>query len=552
MRVFSLTVLALLFLPFLIYAQNLPTIDSFTVDNTALDYAEVERGIASANFSWQASGLRSGDSMEMHAWVNGDWALIGEGFEPIKTDSLVIAHPLSFELPRYRLSIVDSAGQRIAENILELHYAEAGNRPFIQYFASRAYGFSSNVIRDNLGVVMHWSVSNRWYRSNIYFEQLMADGSVIQIAENTPDEWRRATDEGTLFPRFPGEGINVVLRLRVANIDTGETLASYDTMLPITHDEGPDAELIRFTVNPTVGRLNGTVTLSWEVANASRVFIGQRVPLRSNVGMCTKNGGYRNETIYEDLPTTGSLEIQIPEEAYGAIRFQIVADYYYVGQYSCEPSPLLGEIFLELEDYSLYSPILQSFEFTTTTDAVAGDSFPISWSAREGQSIMIVQTSGYSSFSYESSEGVEVFNNLPLTGSMTIQVPNTIEIRQEPQFSVYLFLNRDDGTQPELLWSQNFRIDRDDNLACDSFIEVGAESAAPSSEVELRWDSCGTDAVRLEILSYVYDTSEFRDLGLAGTEQLILPDRTGYLVFVLHRLRDGELIELGRTGLLIE
>src|SRR5262249_2577797 len=151
-------------LPFSIYAQNLPTIDFFTVDNNALDYAAVEAGYESANFSWQASGLRAGDKMEMHAWVDGDWRLIGEGFEATKTDSLVIAHPLSFELPRYRLSIVDSSGQRIVENIMELHYAEDTVLPGISYFLSRAYSITPDSILDKEGVAVHWWIYNRWYR----------------------------------------------------------------------------------------------------------------------------------------------------------------------------------------------------------------------------------------------------------------------------------------------------------------------------------------------------------------------------------------------------
>jgi hypothetical protein len=554
MRVFSLTVLALLFLPFVIYAQNLPTIDSFTVDNNALDYAMVEAGYEEANFSWQASGLRSGDSMEMHAWVNGDWVLIGEDFEPIKTDSLVIAHPLSFELPRYRLSIVDSAGQRIAENILELHYAEPSRLPFVDYFLTREYTLPPQAILEDEGVAIHWRVSTRWHRSTIYFEQVFSDGRVIDIAVNNPNEWRRATDSGVLYPEYEGDGIDVVLRLRLVNIDTGETLAEKDHVLPLIREDVPQPELISFTVSPAVGRRGGTATLSWEVANAQRVFINQRTPTQNNLSMCRHNGGWSADIIYEDLPTTGSLEIQIPAEAYGQLRFQIVADRYLTGEYSCEPRPLLGEIFLDLESYNSFNPLVRQIGMSPSMVTVAGGALNLTWDVSEGQSIMVTQGSGYTG------EVDQTFSDLPLTGSLEIVIPDTVRVRQESYVWITVYLIRD-GVEPENIWNDAVNIDPDDNLSCVSYLRTEPPTIAPVvplQDIAVSWDGCGSENLLLRMLmedpdnNYTVVVDEIQNVGVSGSQTMTVPNRGGVLRFVLYRVLDGQQIELQRASLYVE
>jgi hypothetical protein len=550
MRFLSLTLLLCFFLTFTIQAQALPTIDFFTVDNHALDYAAVERGYETANFSWQAGGLRAGDKMEMHAWVNNDWRLIGEGFEAAKTDSLVIAHPLSFELPRYRLSVVDSSGQRIVESVLELQYAESSVAPRIAYFLSRELSFTPQSIQNQEGVAVHWWVYNRWYRSNIVYEQVMPDGRVISIAENVLTEFRRAVDQGVLYPRYPGDGEDVVLRLRVVDIDTGETLAQLDTILPIIASNTPPPELLSFSVSPSLGTRGGTATLSWNVANANRVYITQTA---TGVSGCKFT--LPPDEVYEDLPTTGTLDVQIPAEAYGAIRFQLVPDRYLVEAYSCEPSGILEEIYLELESYNAHNPLIREISLNPGSVALAGNVLELHWDISEGQSVLIQQGSGYGENALQ-----QTFSDLPLMGSLQITIPNTPQVRQDSYIWISLYLVREGVAEPEYLWSDSLSIDRDDNLNCEAFIRTEPPMITPippSQEIAVTWNGCGAGNLVLRTIleettnySIIQDSSQ--DVADSGSFVTTAPNQEGVVRFILYRVLEGQQIELQRASLLIE
>jgi hypothetical protein len=546
----SLALILLFVFPLLLHAQNLPVIDFFTVDTPVLDYSSVERGTAAANFSWQASGLRSGDRMQMHAWVNGDWRLIGENFEPAKTDSLVIAHPLSFELPRYRLSIVDSSGQRIVESFLELQYAEPTVLPGISYFLSRADTITPETILNDEGVAVHWSIYNRWYRSNIIYEQVLPDGRVIAIADNVLSEFRRATDQGVLYPEYAGDGQDVVLRLRVVNIDTNETLTQRDTIVPVIPSNHAPAELISFTVSPDLGRRGGTATLSWNVSNAHRVYITQTA-----TGVSGCKFSLPPDEVYRDLPTTGTLEVQIPAEAYGPIRFQIVPDRYIVGAFTCEPSGILEEIFLELENYNSYNPVIREIGLSPSDVARAGDTLSLNWNISEGQSLRITQSSGFSG------EAQQSFADLPLAGSLQITIPDTAQVRQDSYISVTAYLVREGVAEPEIIWTDGLTIDPDDNLNCVSYVRTEPPMIAtvlPNQDIAIAWDGCGLENLLLQTImedhnnNYEVVLDETQAVGTLGSQVITAPNQEGVLRFVLYRVLEGQQIEIQRTSLLVE
>src|SRR4051812_25169953 len=97
-----------------------PYIDFYTADRLAVDYPGVEEGIEAVNMSWKAVNVSDGNFMRMEAWVGGRWVLIGEHFVPEKSDRIVVSHPLSFDHPLYRLTILDGSGTIIDEKRLEL------------------------------------------------------------------------------------------------------------------------------------------------------------------------------------------------------------------------------------------------------------------------------------------------------------------------------------------------------------------------------------------------------------------------------------------------
>lgn len=186
----------LLFMGVETQAQPAPTIEYFTVDNHALDYPAVEAGVEAANFSWRVVGLREGDQMQMHALVGGQWRLIGAGFAPEKTDRLVIAHPLHFIPPTYRLSVVDAAGTPVAEHVLELSYAPPEGPPTVSMFLTFPPVEIIPLSAFDEPFHVQWRVSNRWFNSNLVFEQVLPDGTILNAEYSRPAEWQYALATG--------------------------------------------------------------------------------------------------------------------------------------------------------------------------------------------------------------------------------------------------------------------------------------------------------------------------------------------------------------------
>lgn len=344
----SLMLLLILSLTWNSQAQTLPVIVSFTVDTAALDYNAVEHGVATANFSWQVVGLREGDTMQMHALVKGAWVLIGEKFEPIKTDSLVIAHPSDFGQPTYRLSVVDATGAIVTESQLVLQYAPQTQQPFVYFFKTwDITSLTPDEVKVGTLVNVHWGITNRWQNSNPVFEQVMPDGNVVKVELPRANEWLNSTSRGTVLPQYPGDGYDVLLRLRLVNRTDGSTLAQRDLIIPVIDPNAPKPEVISFHVEPQIGQRGGKATISWSVANANRVIITMTA-----TGVSGCKFGLIPDEIYRDLPTSGTFEITLPEIAYDRIMFQLFPDRYIISEWGCTPLGVAKEIYLELESYT--------------------------------------------------------------------------------------------------------------------------------------------------------------------------------------------------------
>ena len=547
-----------LFLPVLFtaaaaWAQSGPIIESFTVDQSTLSYPEVEGGTAAANFSWRAVGLRESDQMQMHAWVGGHWILIGEGFEPEKTDQLVISHPLDFVPPKYRLSVVDATGTIVTEQILELSYAPPAELPSISMF----YAFPP---RDVIPMSafdepfrIQWEVRNRWFNSNIVFEQILSDGTVVNA--EYPAAWQYAHATGYVQLVYPGDYQDVVLQLRVVNRDDGSTLAQQQLILHVANSQLPQPELVSFTATPELVDLNGTVTLNWEVANTDAVFIEYEDGNPN--GSCAGN----LEEVYE-LPPSGTLDVTAPDWAISPLRFRLFADYHTSGdRHHCGSNQTpLAELPVELTDY-----VHQGVEYfhiepyrIDPYHFVPGDTFTVSWSVTEGQSVTITYPNLDAAQDQSDPNSIPVFAtyaDLPLTGSIEVTIPDNPGIRAYTYGYGYLWLYVIEAGEMPPVPDDSLTVfyDRDGNLECDPSLSVGdsdgagPDDAVAGTDVSVTWDSCGleTTLLRLALVtdgSYSSDNpdrEEFLPVNSSGTTTIRLPDEAGTFYIQLYYEHEG-------------
>ncbi len=316
-------------------AQGTPQIVSFTVDDPVVNYTATEAGVETAVFTWEAVNLRRGDTMRMDAWVGGAWVLIGEGFEPAKSDELVIAHPAQFGNPRYRLSILDATGAIVAAEELELQYSAPTAPTRVDWVKARAYSVAPGDVTEPL--LIHWHVANRPPNANLVFEQVLPNGEVVNIEMGEQKQWYNAFAEGTVQPQDPGAGYDVVLRLRVVDQDTGITLASRDSMVPVADRNQPRANLNSFTVTPQTATPGDEVTLTWDIENGQRVFITERI-MRAPEAMDCKHA-WTPDKVYEYLPAQGGITVTLPTDTddVTSVRYQIIYQSTFTSDWVCVP-----------------------------------------------------------------------------------------------------------------------------------------------------------------------------------------------------------------------
>lgn len=227
-----------------------PTIEFYTADRLAVDYAGVEAGTEAVNMSWKAVNLSGEDFMRMEAWVGERWILIGERFEPEKTDRIVISHPLSFAHPLYRLTILNGRGEIIDEQSLELTYLDTETTPQIFQFVAPVHGgVSADALSSGEVIVpVLWHIENRNYNQQPVIEQVaMPSGEVIAAPLSDSQKWLpRRGEEHILLS--PVDGDTVFLRLRVVNRLSNETLTETLITLPVVEspNENPVPSLPPF------------------------------------------------------------------------------------------------------------------------------------------------------------------------------------------------------------------------------------------------------------------------------------------------------------------
>ncbi len=544
-----------LFTGLVVQAQTLPTIELFSVDDEALSYPAVEAGTAAADFHWRAVGLRDGDRMQLHAWVGGEWALVGEDFAPEKTDRLVIAHPLDFVPPTYRLAVVDAGGRIVAEQALELSYAPPDEPPAVAMFLPFPPTITVPETVFDEPFHVQWQIENRWFNSNLVFEQILPDGTALNAELPRPVEWLPAYRDGYLQVVYPGDYQDVVLRLRVVNRDDDSTLTRQELVLHVDNGSIPPAELIRFSVTPDVIDPGDSVTVTWAVAHTDAVFIEYYDGLPN--GSCAGT----LETVFDDLPTSGSLEVTAPDIAYTGLAFRLFADFHVGGdRHHCgsyrDP---LAELQVTVTD--TIGQGVESFTVAPLRTAV-GQTVTLSWAVSEGQSVTIIQPDTDDTLPAwgEIPPVYETYSGLPLSGTLEVTIPDNPTARAAAGRYFLLYIVEDDAWPLVHDWNAHVVFDRDGDLDCDSTLRVGEEGragpgqASPGTDVEVRWDSCGqaNTLIRYALVTGGFDdppvSETFAPVAPAGTTTVTLPDEEGTFYIQLYYAHEGERYRLNSAA----
>jgi hypothetical protein len=454
-----ITIFILLGLTGISWAQSRPSIDEFTVDRDDLSPEGVERGFEVANFSWSVSGLRPDDRLQMHALVGEGWALIGENFESVKTDQLVIAHPLDFVKPTYRLSVVNATGERSAVRIIEIEYApNPFEPPIITRFSVDATALRPSESGEGQAILpVAWSIDRRWTNSNPVFEQILPDGETVNIELPREKSWLRAEGDGVVQPIPVESGQPLRLRLRVIDVDTDMTLTWRDLMIPAAPNS-PDAE--DFYVDPRDPAPNSAITIVWSVPAATRVWV---------LGYSRADFAEPNPlpiVTYAQQPSSGVINFVLPSDVTEGMWFDLYADQFAPGMVPAAHEDLL------INPDATTPPRVSYFRAfmqqpTQPGDiprAAPGETIRAEWAALNADSVRIELGYGIlPSAPRRDAPPLPVvleWDGLPIYGSLNITLPDDERIRNEAIVWLGIYPVGLDGTRVDFPFrSATFALD---------------------------------------------------------------------------------------------
>lgn len=179
----------------------------------------------------------------------------------------------------------------------------AGGAPAILEFNTPLSDVNRNaLIQRTARVPVSWDTTNRPFIANLVFDQVLPDGSALNVELPRPLPWVASTGQGMAAPIMPeGDPTEIVLRVRMINMLTREIYDEATITLPIRADGagtapniGDRATITSFTTTSTfVNRAqlsDGTarVPVAWTVANrpvTSNLYFEQVLPDGSAVNV---------------------------------------------------------------------------------------------------------------------------------------------------------------------------------------------------------------------------------------------------------------------------
>ncbi len=328
-----------------------PAIVDFVAVTNPVTLAEVEAGSANASLSWHIVNVTPGQRVTLDQFVGTGWVSLvpqGEQIEAVDTVDIVIADPLNFGSPTYRLSLLDSRGTALDQRFLVLPYAPDATAPTITEFSTTATSVALDALTEgDARVEVTWAVANRPPQSQIVFEQVQADDALVNVELTRPSLYVPSSGVGAVAPKAPTiAGGAVVVRMSVLAVPSGDVLASQELTVPILGQQtpqvlppgpsqttpqvlppGPDQttpqvlptpqvggpNIVLFTVEPTTVAPGGNVTMTWQVEGAESVQISEVLPA-SLSGLT-----------YVQLPMSGQVSVPLPAGATSTVTYVLSA-----------------------------------------------------------------------------------------------------------------------------------------------------------------------------------------------------------------------------------
>lgn len=336
-------------------SQYIPAIVSFSADADPITLADIESGEATVTLSWYIINVTPGQTVQVEYWQANGWIpawLTREAVLPIGQREVALQDTQSFAPPTFRLTLLDR-GNVIDQRFLVVPLSEPSEAAAITSFASTASSVDRAAVeRGRARIEVSWAVSDRPADSQLVFEQVLPDGSAVNVELPRAVYYVPSSGVGAVQPRLPQGEEFIRLRLSLVSVISGEVYASADLAVPFTGTTlpavlppgpsqatpavlppgpsqstpavlppgptatavpaaaGPNIQL--FSVTPARTPPGSSVTITWNVLGAVTVQISEVLPNATGL-------------TYVQLPSSGSVNVPLPEAATTQVTYILTA-----------------------------------------------------------------------------------------------------------------------------------------------------------------------------------------------------------------------------------
>ena len=479
----------------------LPAVVTLTADLPAIAIADAEAGMTPVTLSWTTVNVQPGQTLALDAYVLHEWTSLldaGDVLEPTGQRTLMVAHPLNFGAPTYRLSIRGADGATLDQRVLTLPYLDDNSDvlPAVESFTSPA----TDVAPGENGVALvpvAWQVANRLPSTYLAFDQILPDGQSASVDLPRATLWVASSGEGAVAPTVPAGAATVTLVLRVVDAGTGQTYDSAELTLPVAGMTTPapvatvpptaptePSEAAIFYFQPTlIGAVAfGQFALVWDVSGAPAVQV-EYVDLAGN------------PVIRSGLKPTGDLAVPLAEVGFapepGRYQFTLTAtDANGAALSDANGAPIAQTVEIPAET----AMTINSFTGDATV-VTPGQPIGLSWDVAGATNIVLSRLSVQT--------GTQLFSEvigeaLPAAGSLQFTMPL---IAQSGFFGeqVTFLLTAEDGSSANRAAYLRLPISQPISPV-DSF-ELSRMSATIGDTVTLTWETTGATGVDVRLLT---------------------------------------------------
>lgn len=395
------------------------------------------------------------------------------------------------------------------------------------FFATVNGAVSQQALNDGSArIPVSWTSINRPVTANLVFEQILADGRVINVELPRDFQWVNSSDSGLVAPQAPGgNATSITLRVRLIDLLFNRTYDQRYLSVPIGTTQPPRIDrFLTTTTSITRAALDSasgvTIDVQWNVANRppnTNLVFEQILP----------DGRVRNAELPRDV-------FIVPSSGVGAVRLLSVGNASYarvqMRLYNLSNNGTLASATFDVNVTG--NPVVTVDSFTVSPSSIPADDY-------DSSSLDIEWTTSNAT-NVEISVGGVKFSNIGLDGNLQValsSIPNSGS-------SLPVFITAMNANGISDIETRNIAITTADAPVID-YVRVEPSTAKPGDTVTISWALRGQfDSVNLTstVTSDALDRAEmFSSVSTSGQTsfQIAAEEKASSIDFTLTVLYQG-------------